>query len=226
MIMMNTQIKKMKLSFWVFLMISMGLADFSNAFSDIDRREEITQSSAGYQIGDAAVNFRLKNTDGNMVSLSDFGNVKGVIVVFTSNHCPFARAYEDRIIALHSKFASQGFPVIAINPSDPGTHQDDTFEKMKERAQSKNYGYSYLVDDSQQVAKAFGAGRTPQVYVLQKSGAKYIVKYIGMIDDNPQDASGVKKHYVDEAVSNLAGGKPVVTTITKPVGCAIKWKNQ
>jgi peroxiredoxin len=184
------------------------------------------QGQEGYQVGDAVSNFRLKNTDGNMVSLSDFAGSKGVIVVFTSNHCPFAKAYEDRIIALNGKFAGQGYPVIAINPSDPGTHQDDTFEKMKERSTAKHYGYPYLVDDMQQVARKFGAGRTPQAFVLQKNGAQFSVRYMGMIDDNPQDAAGVTKLYVDEAVTNLAGGKPVVTTITKPVGCAIKWKNQ
>lgn len=184
------------------------------------------QAQAGYQVGDAVSSFRLKNTDGNMVSLTDFASSKGVIVVFTSNHCPFAKAYEDRIIALNSKFAGQGYPVIAINPSDPGTHQDDTFEKMKERAVAKNYGYPYLVDDTQQVARKFGAGRTPQAFVLQKNGAQFAVRYMGMIDDNPQDATGVTKLYVDEAVTNLVGGKPVVITVTKPVGCAIKWKNQ
>lgn len=215
--------KKMKIGLWI-LMIS--CACLSVHASSIDLKSSIyEQNQSGYQIGDAAANFRLKNTDGNMVSLADYSNVKGIIVIFTSNHCPFAKAYEDRIIALNSKFASQGFPVIAINPSDPGTHQDDTFEKMKERALTKSYGYPYLVDDSQQVAKVFGVGRTPQVYVLQKSGAKFTVRYIGMIDDNPQDPLGVTKLYVDEAVTNLIGGKPVVTTITKPVGCAIKWKN-
>lgn len=188
--------------------------------------KEDKQGQSGYQVGDAVSNFRLRSTDGNMVSLSDFANSKGVIVIFTSNHCPFAKAYEDRMIALNSKFAGQGFPVVAINPSDPGTHQDDTFDKIKERASAKRYGYPYLVDDAQQVARAFGAGRTPQAFVLQKSGAQFTVRYSGMIDDNPQDASGVTKLYVDEAVSNLVGGKPVVTTVTRPVGCAIKWKNQ
>lgn len=214
----------MKIWLWVAMFIGVGFASDANAFEEKIALIEVKQS-AGYQVGDAAASFRLKNTDGNMVSLSDFSNAKGVIVIFTSNHCPFAKAYEDRIIALNNKFASQGFPVIAINPSDPGTHQDDTFDKMKERAASKGYGYPYLVDDSQQVAKAFGAGRTPQVYILQKSGAKFTVRYIGMIDDNPQDPGGVTKLYADEAVSNLLSGKPVVTTITKPVGCAIKWKN-
>ena len=214
----------MKICLWIAMILSTGLTTLVNA-TDLRLRVTEVKQSGGYQVGDAAGSFRLKNTDGNMVSLTDFNNAKGVIIIFTSNHCPFARAYEDRIIALNGKFASQGYPVIAINPSDPGTHQDDTADKMKERAAAKNYGYPYLVDDSQQTAKAFGAGRTPQVYILQKSGGKFTVRYIGMIDDNPQDAGGVTKYYVDEAVSNLLGGKPVVTTITKPVGCAIKWKN-
>ncbi|MCF2488330.1 thioredoxin family protein [Dyadobacter sp. CY347] len=214
----------MKICLWILMVAGVGLCRQSYA---TDLRLLLTEimQTGGYQVGDAAAGFRLKNTDGNMVSLNDFNNAKGVIVIFTSNHCPFAKAYEDRIIALNNKFAAQGFPVIAINPSDPGTHQDDTFEKMKERAASKGYGYPYLVDESQQVAKAFGAGRTPQVYILQKNGAKFTVRYIGMIDDNPQDPGGVTKLYADEAVSNLLTGKPVVTTITKPVGCAIKWKN-
>ncbi|WP_033402601.1 thioredoxin family protein [Dyadobacter beijingensis] len=214
-----------KVSLWVSVVLCLVMA-VKPLMADETGREGAAQGQGGYQVGDAVSNFRLKSTGGNQVSLSDFASSKGVIIIFTSNHCPFAKAYEDRIIALNNKFSGQGFPVIAINPSDPGTHQDDTFEKMKERAAAKGYGYPYLVDDAQQVARAFGAGRTPQAFVLQKSGAQFTVRYMGMIDDNPQDAAGVTKLYVDEAVSNLVGGKPVVTTITKPVGCAIKWKNQ
>ena len=217
----------MKIRLWVSLILCVGLAKSLNAGGLEDPEERTAwQAQGSYQIGDAVAGFRLKNINGSMVSLTDYANLKGIVVVFTSNHCPFAKAYEDRIIALNNKFSSQGFPVIAINPSDPGTHPDDSFDKMKERALAKNYSYPYLVDDSQQVAKAFGVSRMPQVFVIQKSGAKFIVRYIGMIDDNPQDAGGVTKLYVEEAVSNLLGGKPVVTTVTKPVGCAIKWKNQ
>ena len=217
----------MKIRLWVSLILCVGLAKSLSAGGLKDPEEHTAlQAQGSYQIGDAVAGFRLKNTNGSMVSLTDYANVKGIIVVFTSNHCPFAKAYEDRIIALNNKFSSQGFPVVAINPSDPGTHPDDSFDKMKERALAKNYSYPYLVDDSQQVAKAFGVSRMPQVFVIQKNGAKFVVRYIGMIDDNPQDAGGVTKLYVEEAVSNLLGGKPVVTTVTKPVGCAIKWKNQ
>ncbi|KQS33537.1 thioredoxin family protein [Dyadobacter sp. Leaf189] len=217
----------MKIGLWISLVLCTGLS-FSSHGEDRRGREAAVyeQGQGGYQIGDAVAGFQLKNTNGNTVSLNDYGNAKGLIVVFTSNHCPFAKAYEDRIIALNSKFSGQGFPVVAINPSDPGTHPDDTFEKMKERALSKNYGYPYLSDQAQQVSRAFGAARTPQVFVVQKSGSKFIVRYIGMIDDNPQDPGWVTKLYVEDAVNNLLGGKPVVTTITKPVGCPIKWKNQ
>ncbi|WP_159471031.1 thioredoxin family protein [Dyadobacter sp. 3J3] len=181
--------------------------------------------TGGYQVGDAVAVFKLKNIDGKTVSLADYTNAKGIIVIFTSNHCPFAKAYEDRIIALNNKYSSRNFPVIAINPSDPGTHMDDSFEKMKDRASAKGYTYPYLQDDAQTTARAFGVARTPQAFVLTKTNGKFTVAYIGLIDDNPQDPAGASKFYVDEAVTNLLEGKPVVTLTTKPVGCAIKWKN-
>lgn len=181
-------------------------------------------SAYGYQIGDAVTNFRLKNIDGKMISLSDYASKKGVIVVFTCNHCPFSRAYEERIIGLHQKYAGMGYPVVAINPSDPIAYEDDTFEQMQERAQTKGYTYPYLVDDAQIVAKEFGATRTPHVFVLKNTGGKFVVQYIGTVDDNPQDPTSVTKRYVDDAVTNLLAGKPVVTTTTKAIGCAIKWK--
>ncbi|WP_229213657.1 thioredoxin family protein [Dyadobacter psychrotolerans] len=216
----------MKIYLWLSIVLLSGVAAVAATIHYTKEENSVTnQKPGGYEPGDIVANFKLKNVDGNMVSLNDFAGSKGLIVVFTSNHCPFAKAYEDRIIALNSKYASQGFPVIAINPSDPATHQDDSFEKMKERASSKGYGYPYLADDMQQTAKAFGVARTPQVYVLQKSGSSFTVRYTGMIDDNPQDPAGAAKFYVDEAVANLLGSKPVVTTITKPIGCAIKWKN-
>lgn len=223
---MNTKFIKMRLILWISLIAVTGVASFASIHfpSTKDGKSEILQAG-GYQIGDIVGNFSLKNVDGRMISLSDFSASKGIIVVFTSNHCPFAKAYEDRIIALNNKYASQGFPVVAINPSDPGTHMDDSFDKMKERASSKGYNYPYLADESQAVAKAFGAARTPQVYVLSKSNGKFTVRYMGMLDDNPQDPAGASKFYVDEAVSNLISGKPVVTMSTKPIGCAIKWKN-
>src|SRR4029077_15965772 len=122
-------------------------------------------SPAGYNVGDKAMDFKLKNVDGKMVSLSDYKDAKGFIVVFTCNHCPFAKAYEDRIIALDNKYKSKGYPVIAINPNDQTIVAEDDFKTMQERAKAKNYGFPYLVDETQNIAKTYGATRTPHVYV-------------------------------------------------------------
>jgi peroxiredoxin len=184
-----------------------------------------TPEALGYNVGDVIADFKLKNINGKMVSLADFTSAKGFIVVFTSNHCPFSKSYEDRIVALDNKYALQGFPVIAINPNDPEAYEEDSFANMQARAKEKGYTYPYLADDTQTVSKMFGAIRTPQIYVLRKEGGKIIVSYLGAIDDNAQDPSGVTKRYVEDAVNNLLAGKPVVTTITKAIGCAIKWKS-
>jgi peroxiredoxin len=179
---------------------------------------------ADYKVGDVVVNFTLRNVDDKLVSLSDFASKQGIILVFTSNHCPFSKSYEDRILLLDRKYAPLGFSVVAINPNDPRLYEDDTFEQMKERAKTKGYTYPYLCDENQQVARLFGAIRTPQVFVLKNTQGKFVVAYTGTVDDNPQDASAVKRAYVENAVTNLLEGKPVATTKTKPIGCPIKWK--
>ncbi|MEZ0483248.1 thioredoxin family protein [Fibrella aquatica] len=182
------------------------------------------RSSSGYTLGDVAASFALKNVDSRTISLTDYKNQKGVIVVFTSNHCPFSKAYEDRILALDRKFGPQGFPVMAILSSDASLYEEDSFERMQVRARTKNYTFPYLLDDSQSVAKAFGATRTPQVYVLKRNGDRFTVEYIGSVDDSPQDAANVQRAYVDDAVTSLLSGRPVVTPLTKAIGCAIKIK--
>ena len=179
--------------------------------------------SPGYKVGDNAADFKLKNVDGKMVSLADYKDAKGFIVIFTCNHCPFAQAYEERIIALHKKYASQGFPVIAINPNDKNVAPDDSFEKMADRAKEKGFTFPYLYDESQQNARTYGATRTPHVFVLNKD-KKLTVEYIGAIDDNTDDASAVKTKYVENAVDELLSGKKVSTNFTKAIGCTIKWR--
>jgi len=181
-------------------------------------------TGTGYNVGDKAMDFKLKNVDGKMISLSDYKTAKGFIVVFTCNHCPYAKAYEDRIIALNTKYASQGYPVIAINPNAP-TVDDDSYANMQARAKAKNYQFPYLLDETQNIAGAYGAAHTPHVFVLQKSGSDFVVKYIGAIDDNSDDASAVKQKYVENAVDNLLAGKPVDPASTKAIGCTIKWKS-
>ena len=102
--------------------------------------------SQGYKIGDKAIDFKLKNVDGKMVSMADFKDAKGFVVIFSCNHCPYVVAYEDRMIELHNKYAPKGFPVIAINPNDPEVQPQDSFEKMIERANEKKFPFVYLLD--------------------------------------------------------------------------------
>lgn len=180
--------------------------------------------SKGYTLGDVVGDFQLTNVDNRTVSLADYRNQKGLIVVFTSNHCPFAKAYEDRLIALDRQFVSQGFPVLAIMPNDPAAYEADSFAQMQIRAREKNFPFPYVIDESQRVAKNFGVTRTPQTFVLRNKNGQFTVEYIGSIDDSPQEAGSVRRRYVSEAVTSLLAGQPVQTPLTKPIGCAVTWK--
>jgi peroxiredoxin len=179
----------------------------------------------GYEVGDLVADFKLKNTTGKTVSLSDYKTAKGVIVVFDCNTCPYSKAYNERIIALNKKYAAKGFPLLAINANDPEKSPGDSFNEMVAYAKKNNYDFPYLVDESQSVAKTFGATNTPHVFVLSKNGADFKVAYIGAIDNNTQDAASADKKYVEEAVEALLSEKAVPTTKTKAIGCTIKWKN-
>ena len=181
----------------------------------------IAQPAAeGYRVGDKATDFKLKNVDGKTVSLADDKAAKGYIVVFTCNTCPYAKAYESRIVELNKKYAPQGFPVVAINPNDPSVSPGDSYAAM----QTKKYAFPYLLDETQQVAKTYGATRTPHLYVLVRKNNDLVVAYIGAIDDNSEDATAVKTKYVENAMTEIIGGKPATTSSTKAIGCTIKWK--
>ena len=178
----------------------------------------------GYGVGDYAADFELPNVDGKMVSLSNYDNAKGFVVIFTCNTCPYAKAYESRIIALDKEYAAKGFPVIAINPNDINKQPGDTMEEMQKRSKSKGYGFPYLRDDSQSVAKAFGATKTPHVYVLNKEASgKYRVEFIGAIDDSPNDPNDVSDTYVENAINSLLKGEKPTVTEKRAIGCTIKW---
>jgi len=182
------------------------------------------EDNAGYVPGSKAIDFKLKNVDGKMVSLADYKDAKGFIVTFTCNHCPFSKAYEDRIIALHIKYAKEGYPVVAINSNDKTIAPEDSYEGMIERSKEKNFPFAYLYDESQEIAKTYGATRTPHMYILKKEGKNLMVKYVGAIDDNSEDPSAVTKKYVESAMDELLAGKEVTTASTKAIGCTIKWK--
>jgi len=182
----------------------------------------LIKPAAGYKVGDVATDFSLKNVDNKKVSLADFKAAKGFIVVFTCNHCPYAQAYEDRIIALDKKYKKLGYPVIAINPNNPAKQKDDSFELMQVRAKEKNFTFPYLLDEGQKIYPQYGATKTPHVYILQKTKAGNVVKYIGAIDDNYSDAAAVKEKYAENALDALLKNKDVAVKETKAIGCSIK----
>ncbi len=178
----------------------------------------------GYKIGDVAIDFSLIGTDNQKHSLSNFPDAKGFIVIFTCNHCPYAQAYEERIVELDKKYKALGYPVVAINPNDPVVQPEDGLEMMKIRATEKGFTFPYLLDEGQKIYPQYGATKTPHVFILQKEGDKNIVKYIGAIDDNYEDASQVSEKYVEKAVDALLAGKAIEQTTTVAIGCTIKVK--
>jgi peroxiredoxin len=182
-----------------------------------------TTVSNGYQPGDKATDFKLKSVDGKMYSMADYKDAKGFIVVFTCNTCPFAIKYEDRINAIAKKYKSKGYVLLAINPNDPEAQPADTYELMQEKAQQKGFAFPYLVDEGQKIYPQYGATKTPHVFLLDKN---LIVKYIGAIDDNTDDASAVKEKYLENAIRALDNGTDPSPALTKAIGCSIKTKKK
>ena len=178
----------------------------------------------GLKVGDNAPDFVLKNVDGAVVGPRTYSAAKGLILVFTCNHCPFSVKYEDRIIALHREFAPKGFPVLAVNPNDSIVSPEDSYSKMQQRAKDKAFPFSYLYDETQVVAQRYGARRTPHVFVLLRTRIGWTVEYIGAIDDNADDPKQATQFFVADAVNALLKGTKPAQATTKAIGCTIKWK--
>jgi len=142
--------------------------------------------------------------------------------VFTCNHCPFAKKYEDRINDLAKKYKSKGYILLAINPNDPSVQPDDSYELMQKRAKEKGFAFPYLFDEGQKIFPQYGATKTPHVFLLDKNR---VVKYIGAIDDNVDSAAEVKEKYLENAIAALESGKTPSPEVTKAIGCSIKTKN-
>lgn len=176
----------------------------------------------GYSVGDKATDFRLLGVDGKYISMSDYPDAKGFIVVFSCNHCPYVVAYEDRMIALNNKYAPKGYPLIAINSNDPEVQPQDSYDAMKVRAKEKGFTFPYLVDAGQKVYPEYGATRTPHVFLLERVGDDLKVAYIGAIDDNHRDAGQVQDDYLANAVDALLAGKRPSPDFTRAIGCGIK----
>ena len=170
--------------------------------------------------GAKAPSFSLKGTDGKTHSLADVKGAKGTVVIFTCNHCPFAKGYEDRLIALAKSYEAKGIGFVAINPTDTKAVPDDGFDKMVARAKEKSLPYPYLLDETQEIAKAYGAQVTPHVFLLDAEGK---VAYRGRVDDSLKEAE-VQNHDLKDGIEAVLSGKPVANPATKAFGCGVKWK--
>jgi peroxiredoxin len=184
----------------------------------------VLAQTEGYKVGDVVKDFSLKNVNNKNVSLADYKDAKGYIVVFTCNTCPVAKAYQDRIAALNTTYIAKGYPVVAINPNDAEAVPDESFEKMQTLAAEKKFSFPYLLDPDHIVTKQFGATRTPHVFILNKTDKGNVVEYIGAIDNDPEEANATKTEYIKNAVNELSLGKKPVISSTKAIGCSIKWK--
>lgn len=173
------------------------------------------------KIGDAAPTFSLHGTDGKTYSLSDFSLAKVLVVFFSCNHCPYVKAYEDRFIEIQKDYADRGVRLVAINSNDAKNYPDDSFAAMVARAKEKAFNFPYLCDETQEVARHYGATHTPHMFVFDQNRK---LAYTGKIDDNWQDPSAVKKQYLREVLDDLVLGKPARISETHAIGCTIKWK--
>lgn len=182
-------------------------------------------AQAGFKVGEKVSDFDLTNPlIGETVSMADYEEAEGFILVFTCNHCPYAQMYEQRIMELAETFNAKGYPVIAINPNDPTSYPDDSPENMVARAKEMKYPFPYLFDETQEIAKAYGATRTPETRVIERTEDGLVLRYRGAIDDNYKEADAVEEAYTAQAVEALLNGNAVKTTSAKAVGCSIKWK--
>ncbi|HOS49606.1 MAG TPA: thioredoxin family protein [Bacteroidia bacterium] len=182
----------------------------------------IAISAKGQTIND----FQLLSTSGKNFKLSDNANAKGYIVVFTSNNCPFAKLYPERLKALNKKYEPLGIPLVCIRSTDTTVMDEDVYEKMIELTKREQFNFPYLVDGDQEVAAQFHADKTPHAFVIWKENEQWVVKYSGAIDDNGAEEKKVKHRYVAEAVDALLGGKEVAIKKTASVGCAIHYRKK
>ena len=170
--------------------------------------------------GAKAPDFDLKGVDGKMHSLADYADKKALVVIVSCNHCPTVIEYEDRMIEVQRDYADKGALLIAINANETDGHPTDSFDHMVQRAKDKGFKFPYLRDDTQDIARALGAVRTPEVFLF---GPDRTLLYHGRIDDNPSNPSAVKRHDLREALDEVLAGKPVSVPKTTPVGCTVKW---
>jgi peroxiredoxin len=170
-------------------------------------------------LGSPAIDFDLMGVDGKKRSLASFSDKKVLVVVFTCNHCPYAKAYEDRLVGIQRDYAAKGVQLVAINPNDDKSYPEDSFPEMVKRAKEKGFNFPYLRDETQVVADGYGAVCTPHVFVFDQSRR---LRYRGRIDDS-RDPTTVKSPDLRNALDDLLASREVRVPDMKPFGCSIKW---
>ena len=183
-----------------------------------------TGSTFALSLGDKApsTSVKMKNVDGREVSIADVAGKEGTLVIFSCNHCPFVKAWQDRIASIGNAAKGKGVGVIVINSNDPASFPEDSFAEMQKRAQQLGFIFPYVVDATSDVARAFGATRTPEAFLFDKDGK---LVYHGAIDDS-QKADQVSTRYLQDATDSLLSGKQIANKETKFVGCGIKYRTK
>jgi peroxiredoxin len=174
-------------------------------------------------LGAKAPDFDLPATDGRNYSLASFKDAKVLVVLFTCNHCPYVIGSEERMIRFAADYAPRGVSMVAINSNETEGHPGDSFEHMKERVKERGFKFPYLRDDSQKIALAYGALRTPHYYVFD---AQRKLRYTGRMDDNPRNPGKETTHELRDAVDAVLAGKEPAVALTNPIGCNVKWKGK
>lgn len=163
---------------------------------------------------------KMKNVDGKEVTIAAMKGEKGTMVVFTCNPCPWVKRWESRIVELGNVYSKQGIGVIAVNANDPALSGEDSYEAMQARAKEKGFEFPYVVDASSNVARAFGATRTPEIFLFDAKGK---LVYKGAVDDNAQAPDKVTVRYLKDALEAVVAGRKVELAETKALGCTIKF---
>lgn len=180
-----------------------------------------TVGSVGLALGSHAIDFQLKGVDGKSHSLKDFGDRKALVVVFSCNHCPYVRDYEDRMVQIQRDYTPKGVTLVAINSNDDRGYPEDSFENMIRRSKDKGFNFPYLRDETQEIARKYGAICTPHIFAFDHAR---MLQYKGRIDDNRNATSVTSTDLRNALDAMLSGRKPMVQE-TRPFGCSIKWKN-
>lgn len=173
------------------------------------------------ELKDPAPDFSLKAVDGKTYGLKDFKDAKALVVIFSCNHCPYVVAYEDRMVAIQKDYADKGVLFAVINSNDAANYPEDSFDAMVQRAKEKGFNFPYLHDESQSVAKSYGATNTPHLFVFN---AERRLAYTGKIDDNWEDPTAVKRQFLRDALDRIVAGRAPSDGFTHAIGCTIKWK--